>query len=131
MLNGVPEVRIVGGDYHDKTVFIPRIILLPTEGNMKISFHLKRHRFPVRLVLSIAVNETWGQPVESDTSVSISRFKATSQEDGVVPTPSQSIDNDSGLHHSPWYLLLSTVRIKSLFPKVLLPEVVANEVYGL
>ena len=63
MSNRVLEVKIIGGDHHGKTEFIPRITLSPTEDDANFSFHLKRRQFPVRLAFSITINKAQGQSV--------------------------------------------------------------------
>ena len=42
MLNRVLEVQIIGGDYHGKLEFIPRITLSPTRDGVDFSLKLKR-----------------------------------------------------------------------------------------
>ena len=64
MSSRVLEVKIIGGDYHGKTEFIPRITLSPTEDDAKFSFQLKRRQFPVRLAFSITINKAQGQSVK-------------------------------------------------------------------
>jgi len=64
MSSRVLEVRIIGGEYHGKTEFIPRITLSPTEDEANFSFQLKRRQFPVRLAFSITINKAQGQSVE-------------------------------------------------------------------
>ena len=63
MSNRVLEVKIIGGNYHGKTEFIPRITLLPTEDDTTLSFQLKRRQFPVRLAFSITINKAQGQSI--------------------------------------------------------------------
>jgi len=63
MSNRVLEVKIIGGEYHGKTEFIPRITLSPTEDDTNFSFQLKRRQFPVRLAFSITINKAQGQSV--------------------------------------------------------------------
>ena len=64
MSNRVLEVKIIGGDHHGKTEFIPRITLSPTEDEAKFSFKLNRRQFPVRLAFSITINKAQGQSVK-------------------------------------------------------------------
>jgi hypothetical protein len=61
MSSRVLEVRIMGGDFHGKTEFIPRITLSPTEGEANFLFQLKHRQFPVRLAFSITINKAQGQ----------------------------------------------------------------------
>ena len=61
MSNRVLEVKIIGGEYHGKTEFIPCITLSSTEDDTNFSFQLKRHQFPVRLAFSITINKAQGQ----------------------------------------------------------------------
>ena len=60
----VLEVKIIGGEHHGRTEFIPRITLTPTEDESHFSFQLKRRQFPVRLAFSITINKAQGQSVE-------------------------------------------------------------------
>jgi hypothetical protein len=64
MSSRVLEVKIIGGDYHGKTEFIPRITLSPTEDDTNFSFKLKRRQFPVRLAFSVTINKAQGQSVK-------------------------------------------------------------------
>ena len=64
MSTRVLEVKIIGGDHHGKTEFIPRITLTPTEDEANFSFQLKRRQFPVRLAFSVTINKAQGQSVE-------------------------------------------------------------------
>ena len=71
------ELHIIGGEYHGKTEFIPRITLLLTEDDAKFSFKLKRCQFSVRLAFSILItklranpsNASAGLPFESRLSL--------------------------------------------------------------
>ena len=64
MSSRVLEVKIIGGDCHGKTEFIPRIMLSPTEDDANPSFKLKCRQFPVRLAFSITINKTQSQSVK-------------------------------------------------------------------
>jgi hypothetical protein len=55
----VLECRILGGD--GKTVFIPRISIEPSEGDLHIE--LSRRQFPVRLAFAMTINKSQGQSV--------------------------------------------------------------------
>jgi len=57
MPSRVLEVKIIGGDYHGKTEFIPRVTLSPTEDDANFSFQLKRRQLPVRLAFLITINK--------------------------------------------------------------------------
>jgi hypothetical protein len=57
----VLECRILGGD--GKTVFIPRIAMKPSEGDLHIP--LSRRQFPVRLAFAMTVNKSQGQSVKN------------------------------------------------------------------
>ena len=57
------EVKIIGGDFHSKTEFIPRITLSLTEDKVNLSFRLNRRQFPIRLAFSITINKAWGRSV--------------------------------------------------------------------
>ena len=59
----VLEVTIIGGDYHGRTEFIPRITLTPTTDEANFTFRLKRRQFPVRLAFSVTINKAQGQSV--------------------------------------------------------------------
>ena len=59
----VLEVRIIGGEYHGQTAFIPRIILQPPEE--MIGFAFQRKQFPVRLAFSMTINKAQGQSVKN------------------------------------------------------------------
>ena len=56
--------HIIGGEYHGKTEFIPRITPLLTEEDASLSFKLKRCQFSVRLAFSITINKAQGQSVK-------------------------------------------------------------------
>jgi hypothetical protein len=57
----VLECRILGGD--GKTVFIPRMMIRPSEGDLHIP--LSRHQFPIRLAFAMTINKSQGQSVEN------------------------------------------------------------------
>jgi len=57
----VLECRILGGD--GKTIFIPRISMKPSEGDLHIP--LSRRQFPVRLAFAMTVNKSQGQSVKN------------------------------------------------------------------
>ncbi|MDQ1532071.1 MAG: hypothetical protein QOE37_2176 [Microbacteriaceae bacterium] len=57
----VLECRILGGD--GKTVFIPRISIEPSEGDLHIP--LSRRQFPVRLAFAMTINKSQGQSVHN------------------------------------------------------------------
>lgn len=59
----VLEVRILGGDHHGQTAFIPRITLQPPEA--MIGFVLNRRQFPVRLAFAMTINKSQGQSVKN------------------------------------------------------------------
>ena len=63
MSTRVLEVKIIGGDHHGKTEFIPRITLTPTKDEANFLFQLKRRQFPIRLVFSVTINKAQGQSV--------------------------------------------------------------------
>ena len=63
MSTRVLEVKIIGGDHHGKTEFIPHIMLTPTADEADFPFELKRRQFPVRLAFSITINKAQGQSV--------------------------------------------------------------------
>jgi hypothetical protein len=54
-------LRILGGD--GKTVFIPRISIEPSEGDIHIP--LSRCQFPVRLAFAMTINKSQGQSVQN------------------------------------------------------------------
>ena len=47
----------IGGNYHGKIEFIPRIMLLLTGDDANLSFKLKRCQFPARFAFSITINK--------------------------------------------------------------------------
>src|SRR6202167_3833817 len=57
----VLECRILGGD--GKTVFIPRMSIEPSEGDIHIP--LSRRQFPVRLAFAMTINKSQGQSVQN------------------------------------------------------------------
>jgi hypothetical protein len=60
----VLEAKVIGGEHHGETVFIPRITLTPTEGQTGFAFLLKRHQFPVNLAFALTINKAQGQSVK-------------------------------------------------------------------
>jgi ATP-dependent DNA helicase PIF1 len=60
MLGNVIEAIILTGKGEDKTVFIPRIPLNPTD----LPFNFKRLQFPVRLAFAITINKSQGQSIK-------------------------------------------------------------------
>lgn len=59
----VLEVRILGGDHHGQTAFIPCITLQPPEA--MIGFVLNRRQIPVRLAFAMTINKSQGQSVKN------------------------------------------------------------------
>jgi hypothetical protein len=57
----VLKCRILGGDHAGKVVFIPRITLEPSDGNLPID--LSRRQFPVRLAFVMTINKSQGQSI--------------------------------------------------------------------
>ena len=57
----VLECRILGGD--GKTVFIPRISIEPSDGDLHIP--LSRRQFPVHLAFAMTINKSQGQSVQN------------------------------------------------------------------
>ena len=60
----VLEAKVIGGEHHGETAFIPRITLMPTEGQTGFAFLLKRHQFPVNLAFALTINKAQGQSVK-------------------------------------------------------------------
>jgi hypothetical protein len=58
----VIEARILTGDHSGRLVFIPRISLSPSTGELPFSF--TRRQFPIRLAFSMTINKSQGQPVK-------------------------------------------------------------------
>lgn len=59
----VLQVKIIGGDHHGETAFVPRITLQPPET--MIGFVFKRKQFPVRLAFAMTINKAQGQSVRN------------------------------------------------------------------
>src|ERR1700683_3385974 len=57
----VLECRILSGD--GKTVFVPRISIAPSEGDMHIP--LSHHQFPVCLAFAMTINKSQEQSVQN------------------------------------------------------------------
>jgi hypothetical protein len=103
MSTRILEVKIIGGDYHGKTEFIPRITLTPTKDEANFSFQLKRRQFPVRLAFSITINKAQGQsvgcvgidlrvPVFSHGQLYVALSRATSSQNIKVLLPDDQED---------------------------------------
>lgn len=60
----VLEVKLIGGEHHGDTAFIPRITLTPTEGQTGFAFVLKHHQFPVSLAFALTINKAQGQSIK-------------------------------------------------------------------
>ena len=60
----VLEAKVIGGEHHGETAFIPRITLMPTEGQTGFAFLLKCHQFPVNLAFVLTINKAQGQSVK-------------------------------------------------------------------
>ena len=65
MSRRVLEVKLIGGEHHGETAFIPRVTLIPTEGQTGFAFVLKRHQFPVNLAFALTINKAQGQSVKA------------------------------------------------------------------
>ena len=102
----VLEVKIIGGDHHGKTEFIPRITLTPTADEASFSFQLKRRQFPVRLAFSITINKAQGQsvkhvgidlrvPVFSHGQLYVALSRATSSQNVKVLLPEDQEDSQT------------------------------------
>ena len=57
-------VKLIGGEHHRETAFIPRITLTPTEGQTGFTFVLKHHLFPMNLAFALTINKAQGQSVK-------------------------------------------------------------------
>ena len=64
MSRRVLEVELIGGEHHGEHAFIPRITLMPTEGQTGFAFALKRFQFPVNLAFALTINKAQGQSVK-------------------------------------------------------------------
>ena len=60
----VLEAKVIGGEHYGETAFIPRITLMPTEGQTGFAFLLKCHQFPVNLAFALTINKAQGQSVK-------------------------------------------------------------------
>ena len=101
----VLEAKLIGGEHHGETAFIPRITLSPTEGQTGFAFQLKRHQFPVNLAFALTVNKAQGQsvkevgidlrvPVFSHGQLYVALSRATSSRNISVLLP--DTDRDTG-----------------------------------
>ncbi len=61
MLSHVLEAQILGGKFHGKTVFIPRIPLVPSDS--RLPFKFRRLQFPVKPSFAMTVNKSQGQTI--------------------------------------------------------------------
>jgi len=64
MSRRVLEVKLIGGEHCGECAFIPRITLMPTEGQTGFVFTLKRCQFPVNLAFALTINKAQGQSVK-------------------------------------------------------------------
>jgi hypothetical protein len=64
MSRRVLEAKVIGGEHHGELAFIPRITLIPTEGQTGFAFALKRCQFPVNLAFALTINKAQGQSVK-------------------------------------------------------------------
>ena len=64
MSRWVLEVKLIGSEHNGQLALIPRITLLPTEGQTGIAFVLKRWQFPVHLAFVLMINRVQGQSVK-------------------------------------------------------------------
>lgn len=62
MSNRVLEVRILGGDHAGKSVFIPRITLIPDKSHLP--FTMRRRQYPIRVAFGMTINKSQGQSVK-------------------------------------------------------------------
>ena len=58
----VTDAVIACGPYAGKRIFIPRILLIPSEN--VFPFHMKRKQFPFRAAFIMASNKTQGQTLQ-------------------------------------------------------------------
>ena len=61
--NHLLECKIVGGEYKDRKVLIPRITLRPKEK--EYPFEWTRRQFPVRIAFAMTINKSQGQTLQS------------------------------------------------------------------
>jgi ATP-dependent DNA helicase PIF1 len=60
----VIDALIIGGKYGDNRVFIPRILMTPT--NSTLPFTLTRRQFPIRPCFAMTINKSQGQTLDHD-----------------------------------------------------------------
>jgi ATP-dependent DNA helicase PIF1 len=60
LLPNAIQGRILGGDHHGESAYVPRI-KLDSPASAKLPFVLRRWQFPVRLGLALTINKAQGQ----------------------------------------------------------------------
>ena len=61
--NHLLECKIVGGEYRNRKVLIPRITLQPKER--EFPFEWSRRQFPVRVAFAMTINKSQGQTLQN------------------------------------------------------------------
>lgn len=100
----VLEVKVIGGDHHGQTAFIPRIVMTTSARDAEFAFILRRRQFPVRLAFAMTINKSQGQslkivgldlrsPVFSHGQLYVALSRSTSKAGIKVLLPSDRHDN--------------------------------------
>ena len=68
IVQGVPrhviDAKIATGSHVGRRVFVPRIILTPSEEGLRVPFRLKRRQISVRLAFAMTINKAQGQTMQ-------------------------------------------------------------------